>query len=204
VVTATEAERVILRRILAKIGDPMNASASIEVCGFGLIAAAIGTMRLVEAYRPTRLVLIGIAGTFDETEFPIGSARRFGRVLIDGVGVGEGDAFQSAGQLGWGGDEGIELPGDGLLLSVTSASSDAAMADRRRRRFSGLVGQGGAIAEEMEGYAVAAACKTAGIRCEVVRGASNRVGDRDHANWKIDAALAAAWRLCVELNEVWA
>jgi futalosine hydrolase len=44
----------------------------------------------------------------------------------------------------------------------------------------------------MEGYAVALACALAGVPVSIVRGASNVVGDRDPARWRIPSALSAA------------
>jgi futalosine hydrolase len=44
----------------------------------------------------------------------------------------------------------------------------------------------------MEGFAVAFACRLAGVPCEIVRGLSNAAGDRDPAGWVTADALAAA------------
>ena len=49
-----------------------------------------------------------------------------------------------------------------------------------------------AIAEDMEGFGVAMACKLAGVPLRIVRGISNRAGDRDLTQWQIEEALAAA------------
>ena len=51
-----------------------------------------------------------------------------------------------------------------------------------------------ALAEDMEGFAVAFACALAGVPVSIVRGISNVVGDRDPAHWRIPAALAARAR----------
>jgi len=57
----------------------------------------------------------------------------------------------------------------------------------------------GALAEEMEGFAVAVAAGLFGVRLRIVRGASNRAGDRDHGAWRMAEALAAARTRVVEL-----
>jgi len=43
------------------------------------------------------------------------------------------------------------------------------------------------------------ACDLADVPLRIVRGISNRVGDRDSSNWRIPGALAAARRLAIEL-----
>jgi nucleoside phosphorylase len=53
----------------------------------------------------------------------------------------------------------------------------------------------------MEGFGVALACALARTRLVVVRGFSNRVGERDSRSWRIPLALAAARELvlgCLE------
>jgi futalosine hydrolase len=77
----------------------------------------------------------------------------------------------------------------GGLLSVCAASSDPDHAAIRRRAYPD------AIAEEMEAFGVAVACRLAGVRLRVIRGISNRAGSRDLKNWKIESALAAAAEL---------
>jgi futalosine hydrolase len=54
-------------------------------------------------------------------------------------------------------------------------------------------------AEDMEGFAVAAACRLAGIPLDIVRGISNTAGDRDHSHGQIDAACRAAASLAAAL-----
>ena len=49
----------------------------------------------------------------------------------------------------------------------------------------------GALAEDMEAFAVALACARAGLGLSVLRGISNEVGDRDPRGWAIGPALAA-------------
>jgi hypothetical protein len=39
--------------------------APIEVCGFGLAAAGVGAMAAIARYRPSRVVLAGVAGSYD-------------------------------------------------------------------------------------------------------------------------------------------
>lgn len=188
----------------------------VALCGFGPIAAAARTAELLSTLRPARVVLVGIAGTFDPELLPIGRALAFDAVAIEGIGAGEGRDLAGPAALGfpqWPGIGGAEAIHDrivlaagdperlrdpaslrdpartALLLSTCAASASAAQAALRRERFPE------ALAEDMEGFAVALACALAGVPCQIVRGISNVVGDREPAHWRIPAALAAA-RLC--------
>lgn len=177
------------------------ASAQVELCGFGPVAAAARSAALLEALRPERVLLVGIAGTHDAGQAPLGAAVEFDRVRLEGVGAGEGPGLLGPEELGfpqWPGapdtpDEAItdllELAapsGAGTLLTVCAASGDAAHAALRRERVPDAVG------EDMEGFGVALACRLANRPLRIVRGVSNRAGDRDHRSWCVAEALAAA------------
>jgi len=171
----------------------------VERCGLGVVAAAAATARLLAAERPIRVLLVGIAGVFDPARGPLGSAARFGRVRLEGVGVGARTPAPLSGVAGLEDDEGtwtlLELGnGSGAeLLTVCAASADAEDAARRRNRHPEALG------EDMEGFAVALACRQAGVPLVLVRGFSNRVGERDPAAWRTREALASARRLALEL-----
>ena len=152
-------------------------------------------MQLI-AGQPTRVVLLGIAGTYQAKRFPVGSATKFNQVICHGVGVGSGQQFVTAAELGWQqgdavGDR-IACVADSIaeancdLLTVCSAANDLAAASIRMQKNPTAVG------EDMEAFGVAMACQLSGIECEVIRGFSNVAGDRDKANWRIEQALAAA------------
>ena len=83
----------------------------------------------------------------------------------------------------------------GLLLTACAASADATDVAHRRRLFPT------AVAEDMEGFGVAVACRLAGVPLAIVRGISNDAGDRDHGRWRIGPALEAAAALAVTLLE---
>jgi len=192
-----------------ELGAAVLQSHRLELVGFGPVAAAARTAALLAAEQPTAVLLLGIAGSFDErTE--VGEAVEFASVACYGVGVGTGEAFLPAGKLGWPqwpGDAAAGTPvvgdelvldrpavagshnktgGAGLLLSACAASASAADAATRLAAFPN------AVAEDMEGFAVALACRLASVRCRIIRGISNRAGDRDKANWQIEPALRAA------------
>lgn len=205
----------IERRVLAaRLDGRLPADARMELCGFGLVAAAARTAGLLSAARPDRVILAGIAGRFGPS-LGLGEAAIFERVLCHGIGVGSGAAFESAARLGWPqwpgdpadprvaiGDEipcsvprGHGLRREALALSVAAASADAAEAARRREAFPE------AACEEMEGFAVAFACGLAGVPLSIVRGISNDAGDRDHGRWRVEEALAAVAELLVRIAE---
>ena len=190
------------------------------VCGFGPVAAAARTAQLIERLRPRRAFLVGIAGAYDVERHPVGSALVFGRVAIDGIGAGEGERFVGPPAMGfpqWPGtpettpepvhdsldlwvpetsaDALADVSSGGLLLTTCAASDGPEHARERLARHPD------ALAEDMEGFAVAMACALAGIPLCIVRGVSNEVGDRDGRNWRIPAALAEARRVLLELFE---
>ncbi|NNE00524.1 MAG: hypothetical protein HKN47_24680 [Pirellulaceae bacterium] len=90
--------------------------------------------------------------------------------------------------------ESIELSGgkdNPCLLTGCSASGDVAEAAQRHAMYPA------AAAEDMEGFAVALSCRVAGVPVSIVRGISNRAGDRDSRNWQVESALDAVAALIV-------
>ncbi len=185
----------------------------IALCGFGLVAAAAMTMRHLNQFRPQRVILAGIAGSLGP-ECELGSAYWFSHVVCDGIGVGSEQTFLSATTLGWnhvdedpsgasiGDCLGLHRPCSNEeaqfhfgLISRCAASADAASAGAARKRAERILRQEGAAAslkvaaEDMEGFAVALACRIAGVNLSIVRGVSNTAGERNHASWKINDAI---------------
>ena len=197
--------------------EPMLASASgqncrAELCGFGPVAAAARTAQLLAEHAPERVLLVGIAGRLDD-RLAIGAAYQFERVACYGIGAGTGGDFLPAASLGWhqwAGDAGGRSPPIGdqidgliscaagagagvvradLLLTVCAAAACAEDARLRKQIYPA------ATAEDMEGFAVAFACRLRGVPLDIVRGISNTAGDRDRSGWQVAAALEAAGRL---------
>lgn len=199
-----------------KIVQPLVAVANehhfaLQICGFGPIAAAARTAGLIARYQSKRVILLGIAGAYNISQTPIGSAHRFSEVACDGIGVGSGIDHQSASKMGWHQfnvgdaqpeiDDSIELdswlvrglPNTGKLLTVCSASANEAEALRRTKMHPN------AVAEDMEGFGVAMSCALARVPLQIVRGISNRAGDRNHGDWRIEEALRAAAEMAMQL-----
>ncbi len=152
--------------------------------------------------------MAGIAGTFDPTGLPVGTAAVFPSVVMHGVGVGVVSGFVSAAALGWqhwqkdgrGRENSDDLtlntpvpPAAGQLLTCCTGSTSPEEARQRLEQYPG------AVAEDMEGFAVALACRLAGVPLAIARGISNEVGDRDFERWRIPEALNAAWLIVSDL-----
>jgi len=212
VLVPTEMERGFVAPVLTAA---CGAAIRIELAGFGPVVAAARTAGLLAGHRPERALLVGIAGRYAD-RLEVGRAYAFERVACHGIGAGCGAAFVPAAAMGW-----MQWPGDaagatavigdevrctsgplpaasatarsGLLLSACAAS--AGDEDVRSRRAVWPE----AAAEDMEGFAVAAACRLAGVPLDIVRGISNTAGDRDPSGWMIEAACRAAAELAARL-----
>lgn len=189
----TAYERAVLERVDPDLVAP-RPGVTTALVGFGPVAAAARAASLIARERPERLLLVGIAGAHAGGP-EVGEAIEAGEVVLDGVGAGEGPARLLPSDLGfpqWEDehgrvDERLELDGEGpLLVTACSAAADAEVALERAARFPG------AAAEDMEAFGVALAARLAGVPLRVVRGISNRVGDRDRSRWRVEEALAAA------------
>ena len=204
VLVTTELELVHLRQS-AEFSSLLQHECQLGICGFGPIVAAARTSQLIADKRPSRILLVGIAGNYNDNH-AIGSACSFDRVSCFGIGIGSGDQYQSATAAGWpqwsadDPDEtikdSISLPNSatkGTLLTCTTSSSGQEDVARRLAEFPN------AVAEDMEGFSVAAACRLAGLPLTIVRGISNRAGDRNKSNWKIEQALGSAAEQVVDI-----
>lgn len=210
ILVPTELERGVIEPVMAA---RCGAAIQVALCGFGPVVAAARTARLLTEHRPARVLLVGIAGRFTD-RLAVGRAYAFDRVACHGIGAGTGDAHMPAEAMGW-----PQWPGDasdpatrigdslsctsgrlpaaaalgGLLLSACSASAGDDDVRSRLRLYPE------AAAEDMEGFAVAAACRLGGVPLDIVRGISNTAGDRDTSRWQVDAACRAAAELAVTL-----
>jgi futalosine hydrolase len=197
---------------LRALGGFDSGSCIVRTCGFGPIAAAAVAAHALCELRPARVLLVGIAGTYDAARLAIGEAAEFDEVLIDGIGAGEGSRRLGARELGfpqWPATKSDDAIFDRislsprsragsraeskLLVSVCAISDAPEMAARRRDLFAN------ASAEDMEGFGVALACRIAHVPLCIVRGISNAAGDRDTARWSVRAALASARELALAI-----
>lgn len=179
--------------------------------GVGKINAAAATAILIERYRPRLVINTGCAGAYQGSGLAIGDL-----ALATSEILGDEGAITSAGWLGL---EEMGLPSlvrEGrryyheIPLSPSAGERALLLAGRRgiplaRGRFvtlsacSGslsrgeeLAGRYGALAENMEGGAVALVCLRYGVECLEIRGISNRVEERNLESWDLPRAVAAA------------
>ncbi len=184
----------------------------LEECGVGLVQAAVRTAQLIEQQKPQHVVLLGIAGTYDEQRASVGHAYLFAAVSCFGIGVGQGANFRpiettALAAFGQANREiALHIPdtlraeiAEGSLITVAAVSSNATEVDSIRTHYSS------GIAEDMEGFSVATACEFRAIPCSIIRGISNIAGQRNKTSWQIDAALSAACKLFVrsQKNQEW-
>lgn len=189
----------------------------VQLCGFGPIAAAANTARILGS-RPTRRILLaGIAGGYTDA-LPLGSAWQFERVGCWGVGIGSGSEFRPVSDFGFSqlpAGMASEFPGEvlplfrdpvlfnvqaaALALTCPASSSNPLDAAARLKRFPT------ASAEEMEGFGVALACLNhqshtgQPVQLGMIRGISNRAGERNKAGWKVAPALHAVAELMLPI-----
>ena len=179
----------------------------VSICGFGPVAAAARAGMLISKHEPSHVWNLGIAGSLSD-QACVGEAFTFASVAMHGIGAGEGEDHISAVEMDWhfwAGDTedkldqdetiGSQLPlvgaanGECGLLSVCAASASADQAKRRKEKHPSV------IAEDMESFGIALACKLASVPLTVIRGISNVAGDRDMESWEVDKALAAVAEL---------
>ena len=169
-------------------------------CGFGVVGSSSMTQSLLQTHRPQQVILAGIAGTMSDKLLP-SEVCAFDSVILDGVGVQEAEQLSSPHDLGF--SHGYEtsaphrpygeaclpltpcphLANAGTLLTVCAASGTMELAERRRQCYPQ------AVAEDMEGYAVALACSISGLPLTIIRGISNETGVRDKSKWSIRESL---------------
>lgn len=175
----------------------------LELCGFGIVVSGLRTSNLIAQYSPKQVLLIGIAGTLD-SKLSVGEAFQFDRVTCFGIGAGSGNDYLSANDMGWRQWPTEPVISDSILLRkssydeqtpypatlLTCCSASASEQDVRLK----LEKHPEIVAEDMEGFAVAVACRFAGVPLTIIRGISNRAGDRNKDNWRVSEAMLAVER----------
>jgi len=173
-----------------------------EVIGVGPVAAALGAATAIATDPPpSAVILLGLAGTRDPDRLPVGSVLQASEVVDEAVGAGHGHGFVPLADMGLPAADRlperipvVTAPAEavpdapwvtGPLGMVAAASADGDDAAGWRARHPEV------LAEEMEGYAVALACRRASAPLAILRGISNVAGDRDHSRWRFDEALDA-------------
>lgn len=188
----------------ARMALPDRPGVEVMNCGVGLLAAGLSTTRRLLAGGVDRCVLVGLAGTRDRHRVPLGTLVAGTAVRDQAFGAGHGRTFLGLHEMNLPDGDALPslLPLDDpgiagafpcVLGSVASASDSLSQGVTWRRRHPD------ALVEEMEGYAVALACRHAGVPVSVVRAISNVAGDRDLSNWQLTPAFDALNRALVAL-----
>lgn len=169
------------------------------VIGIGIASASLALGVFLSVEKPDAIILVGSAGALPGSGLVVGDAVVADSEILAELGVVRGpgigdirslDKVNMAQEIYF--DRAL---GDGLLtaaaraghvardkvLTVVGVSARQDQAEARAKRFR-------AVAENMEGYAVALAGRSLGIKAAEVRGISNRAGDRDKANWNLQMA----------------
>lgn len=192
------------------------------------ILTAIGTTST--AYRVTRQIAraegegrgyslainIGIAGSYNLDEYPIGSAAVISKEYFGDLGFETFSGFKTLFQYGILESNEFPYTEDGLVrlplpyesverqlgnyrsavgVTVQTVTGDPAKVEDMYRRFTPGI-------ESMEGAAFYFVALQEGIPCVEIRTVSNLVGERDRSKWDIPAALDTLTKCCKELMEV--
>lgn len=194
VLVPTELERSLL------CAGPLRQDPRMELvcCGFGPLSSAIGTMSLLAQGDPQEVYLVGLAGVYERPDL-VGQVMAPRRVIQEGIGIEEQGEWRDGYQLGLDRSiptmlENLTVPGPrascDLLLTVCHPSANLDEARQRYDRCRGGISSS-VILEDMEGYAVAAACARFGRTLTILRAISNLAGCRAKSDWQIPRAIEA-------------
>lgn len=176
--------------------------------GVGVVNAALLAGRALDRGNVQGVLCLGVAGSFDLAERPLGSSWLVEEEIWPEYGLlASGWASADAGALGfplgrvgerrvwdrvaWDaeadlGRMGLANPGLEKVksLTVSGVSADA-------ERAASLHNRHHAALENMEGFALAYGCALAGVPFAEVRSVSNAVGSRPPRDWDLPGALTA-------------
>jgi len=185
--------------------------------GIGKVNAASAVTALLEAFRPTAVIVIGCGGAYPNSSLEIGDLALATEEVFADEGVATADGFHPFSDLGF-----PLLPNQiprlesrfpvdqqllkdaqpffeqlaayagckliaGPLVTVSTCSGSEQIGKDLELRTGGLC-------ENMEGAAVAQVCRLYGIPFMELRGISNRVENRDLDNWDLSGAADIAQR----------
>ena len=171
--------------------------------GAGVVSAALTLGRLAALDLPEVAIMVGSAGALPGSGCGMGDLVAADEEILAELGVLAGPGQGDAGEMGLAGlaqrvaldrslvDEVTAAAESGArvrrgsLLTVVGVSAQPEQAEARARRFQ-------ALAENMEGYALALAGRCFGFRTAEIRGISNRAGDRHKSRWDLNTAQERA------------
>ena len=203
VVSAFEPELAPLRRVLIEgPSAELDPSAVVTYAvGIGLVAAAIGTTRLLEERLPSALVFIGTCGAYPGASLVIGDVVVSSRARLVDAAVLDGRA-ELPGPIARAFDADVSLVSSlagGRVRAVDVATTLAVTVDDRAALD--VEQKTGAAVEHLEAYAVAAACVARDVPFAAVLGVANRVGSRGRVEWRENHERAST--ACAEHMLAW-
>ena len=193
--------------------------------GIGKAAAAAATITLLHYCRPEALLLFGCGGAYPHSGLEIGDLALADTEIFGDEGVATPDGFadlaamklpmrqgdeplfntwptdrqlQELAQpalLELAGTQGIKLA-TGSFVTVSTCPGTTARAIQIEQRTGG-------ICENMEGAAVALACRQLAVPLLEIRGISNLVEDRDTSRWDLAAGMTVAQQAVINLLKKW-
>jgi futalosine hydrolase len=201
----------------------------LDVClthgGIGKAAAAAATITLLHYCRPEALLLFGCGGAYPHSGLEIGDLALADTEIFGDEGVATPDGFADLVAMElpmrqgdeplfniWPTDrqlqefaqpallelaatQGIKLAA-GSFVTVSTCTGTAARAIHIEQRTGG-------ICENMEGAAVALACRQLSVPLLEIRGISNLVEDRDTSRWDLAAGMSVAQQAVISLLKKW-
>ena len=199
-------ERPVLLVVATAAERPLADGYEVLVCGVGKTGAAAATAARLAKGGVRGVVSFGVAGAYPGEGLAIGDVVVATEVGVLDEGLDDGSRFTPFARAG------MPVPGAGWLTCDPSlaghASPGAAFRVARGRvatvsvcagseRLASERSASGALAESMEGAAVAHAATLFGLPFAEVRGISNLCGPRDGARFELPLAVANAAMLLV-------
>ncbi|MEJ5376910.1 MAG: futalosine hydrolase [bacterium] len=189
-------ERAGLKWYLAQKG---RMKVGLGVTGVGVASAAFSLGFLLGSMPAPKAVMVGSCGALPDSGLEVGdlvvaSSECFSELgVLEEPGVGNSEDLKGLGisqviplngglgALLWEAASRVGRAALGGLLTVAGVSADMLQATARRKRF-------GALAENMEGYALALAAQRMKLEASEIRGVSNRAGQRQKTLWELERA----------------
>ena len=186
----------------------------LAISGIGKSNAAMHTLDLLHQEPASLVIDTGCAGAYPESDLRLGDVTLSSASVFADEGVDIGSEFADLQAMGlaiardpkgqelynemptfldptWLPMPSLDFRVHSGIIATTSTCSGTRETARLRAR--------GALAEAMEGAAVALAANETGCPFVEVRGISNEAGDRDHSRWDIDLACKNAARVVAHI-----
>lgn len=203
-------------------GEICGLPVCLAIGGIGKAAAATASITLMNACQPTALWLFGCAGAYPGARLAVGDLALASEEIFGDEGMVDNRGFHDLQELGypmrqdadqrrfnnWPVDHGLHDWAQPILAQHAAARgsnfrSGPFVTVSRCTGSSALSleleGRTGGICENMEGAAVALACRQMRVPLLEVRGISNLVEDRDTSRWDLPAGMMVAQQAILAL-----